>query len=102
MTETVCLNQEALTSLVELGTKGLFPIFHPSWIEEASLNRRTKMTPQELARISQIEKSLSKHKSLERKKTVMMALRRPERQLFITHFLQLVEGKILKSGPTVH
>lgn len=102
MTETVSFTSDGLVSLVELGSKGLFPIFHPSWLEEASLNRRSKLTVQELELIRKIEGSLSKHQSLERKKTVMMALKRADRQLFITHFLQRVEARILKTKPVVH
>lgn len=103
MTETVSFTEgEGLKPLIELATKGLFPIFHPSWIESASQARDTRATYCDLQLFAKIEKSLSKHKSLERKKTVMMALTEAERTAFICHFLQKVECRILETKPIVH
>lgn len=102
MTETVSLTPDCLNPLIELATKGLFPIFHPSWIEEASASRKDRIASYDLQLISRIENSLAKHKSLERKKTVMMALSHQDRVTFIIHFLQKVECRILEGKPTVH
>lgn len=92
-------NEHCMKSLVDLGAKGLYPLFHQEWLEDAGENRRIKITGQDRINNRAIAKSLSKHKNLERKKTVLLALAEEERQMFIVDFLQKVEMKILESKP---
>lgn len=91
-----------LSSLIELGTHGLFPIFYPEWIREASQFKSLEIRPVNLPIIARIEASLMKHKSIERKRTFMMSLTQHERTLFIINFLSKVETRILARKPAVN
>ncbi len=99
MVTTLTASEHSMTALIELGAKGLYPLFHQEWIERAGEHRRQKLTGQDRVNNKAIAKSIAKHKSLERKKTVLMALSEQERNTFIVDFLQKVESKILESRP---
>ncbi|MCK5882828.1 MAG: hypothetical protein KAG61_04005 [Bacteriovoracaceae bacterium] len=92
-------NEPSMLSLINLGVKGLYPLFHKEWIEDAGENRRALITGQDRINNRAIAKSLSKHQTLDRKRTVLMALSDEERQTFIVAFIQKVEMKILESRP---
>lgn len=92
-------NSHNIDSLIKLGAKGLYPIFHSSWIEEAGECKKRKITTKDKANINAIIKSLAKHKNLERKKTILMALSDEDRTIFVIDFLQKVELEILGEKP---
>lgn len=102
MVTTLSASEHSMTALIELGAKGLYPLFHQEWIEQAGEYRKQKITGQDRINNKAIAKSIAKHKNLERKKTVLMALSEQERNTFIVDFLQKVESKILESRPEIH
>ena len=53
----------------------------------------------DLEKAKKILKQLQKHKSLDRKKTLLSSLATEDRNLFIKTFLKAVEGKILDEKP---
>ena len=89
-------------SLVELGTKGFFPLFYDSWLHEAKKESTKKLSSHEKRMAKAIMKKLHKHKSIERKKTLLLSLDSKERIYFVKAFLKLVEGKILDEQPELH
>ncbi len=57
------------------------------------------VSKQEEEKAKKILKLLQKHKSLDRKKTLLSSLEKEDRALFIKTFLKVVEGKILDEKP---
>ncbi len=87
-------SNQSIKSLVELGVKGFFPLFEKEWIWEARENSK-KLTGNEKVKAKKLFKRVSQHRSLDRKKTVLISLDEKERNLFIRAFLKMVENKIL-------
>ena len=92
-------NNPEIASLVEIGSKGFFPLFYPQWLYEVSNPQTNPFSKQEEEKAKKILKQLQKHKSLDRKKTLLSSLEKEDRNLFIKTFLKAVEGKILDEKP---
>jgi hypothetical protein len=92
----------SLISLIEMGTRGHFPLFHPTWHKKLEGNRHKILGPQEKKKAQKILQRLSQHRGLERKKTVFHALSSEEQELFIRAFLKLVEHRILDKKVRLH
>ncbi len=92
-------NNPEIASLVEIGTKGFYPLFYPQWLHEVSNLQSNPFSKQEEEKAKKILKQLQKHKSLDRKKTLLSSLEKEDRILFIKTFLKAVEGKILDEKP---
>lgn len=95
-------NEKSMKSLVELGTKGFFPLFYDDWIEEHTHYKSEKLSGQEKQKARQIMQKLVKHKSIDRKRTLLLALDENERMTFIKAFMKMVEGQILDEKPELH
>ncbi len=95
-------NEQSLKTLVQLGTKGFFPLFYDNWIEEHFDKQSSKLTSVEKQKAKQIMQKLVKHKSIDRKRTLLMALDENERSTFIKAFMKMVEGQILDEKPELH
>ncbi len=96
-----------LEHLLILGTHGHFPLFYPSWIRESySALRDAKMRRQNASSASrlvlEVYKILARHKSLERQRTVLLALSDKDRNKFIQSFLQVVEERMLDTDEELH
>ena len=90
---------EGLNGLVELGTKGHFPLFLPQWIHSLSLNKdegiKSHPSNGELLNFERILSSLSNYPSLDKKKVLLLTLNDKDRDQFINIFFKMVESKIL-------
>ena len=110
-------NEDSIRSLIDMGTRGYFPLFRPEWIEEifsesfASTNNSTpnkskknynRLTGQEKEKAKSIIQRLAKHRSIERKQIVISAMDENERKLLVRAFMKMVEGKILDAKPGLH
>ena len=93
---------QSLNGLIELGKKGIFPLFERSWIDQCFCGPEVKKSSKQKSQVSKMILKLSKHKSIERKKTLLLALSEKQRLLFIQEFFKLVEGKILDEGMELH
>lgn len=89
---------KSFSSLIELGTRGHFPLFFSSWLEELSDIDIPHLSDQDKIKINNIKSRLSQHKGIERKKTFLISLTKNERQIFIKSFFEEVEGEILSTG----
>ncbi len=94
-------DDQTLKSLVELGAKGYFPLFELSWIDELR-NVTRKLTGNEKVKAKQLFKRIIQHKSLDRKKTILISMPEIDRKLFVKAFLAMVEGKILDCQSELH
>ena len=95
-------NEQSLKTLVQLGTKGFFPLFYDNWIEDHFEKQYSNLTSQEKQKAKQIMQKLVKHKSIDRKRTLLMELDENERRTFIKAFMKMVEGQILDEKPELH
>jgi len=84
-----------------MGTKGFYPLFHRDWLDLAYLEIEKNLTKKEQGRAKEIIGRLLKHKSIERKKIVLLSLEEKERTLFVRAFLEIVEDKILDRRPGI-
>lgn len=91
----------SMNSLIEMATNGHYPIIENSWIT-THRDQAKKLTEAEKKKAQKILKRVSEHRSLERQKTVIFSMKDCERNLFISAFLNLVEGRILDENPTLH
>ena len=91
-----------MKTLIDLGIKGHYPLFHRRWLNDLydNLNKKLNKSEKKIAR--QIMKRVEKHKSLERKKTVLLSLQEAERIIFMKAFFDLVENRILDNKPDLH
>ena len=92
---------QGFRSLVEMGTKGFYPLFHQDWLDDAYQDIQNILTKKEQVKAKEIIGRLLKHKSIERKKIVLLSLAQNERTLFVRAFLGIVEGKILDRRPGI-
>jgi hypothetical protein len=99
--ETRRSNEKSLKSLIDLGTKGFFPMFYDTWLHDAKNGETKTLTSHEKRKAKIIMEKLQKHKSIERKKTLLLSLTLKERNYFVKAFLKLVEGKILDEKPVL-
>ncbi len=93
---------QSLKALIELGKKGMFPLFERTWIDQYFTNPILTKNKKQKTQIDKMFSQLSKHKTIERKKTLLFAMTEQERNLLIREFFQMVEGKILDEGPELH
>ncbi len=94
--------ESSIRSLIDLGCKGYFPLFMDEWIDQAIIDNTKRPTKKDKLLTKEVIKRLSKHKSIERKKIIIMSLDDEKRTAFVKVFLSLVEGQILDDGPKFH
>lgn len=94
-------NDRSIKSLVELGTKGFFPLFDTNWLNDFYSGSPKKLTGNEKVKAKKLLKRVSKHRSLERKKTVMLSMNEDERNIVLKAFFKMVENKILDTKPEI-
>jgi len=94
-------NDRSIKSLVELGTKGFFPLFDNNWLNDFYAEKPKKLTGNEKVKAKKLLKRVSKHRSLERKKTVILSMNAEERHIVLKAFFKMVENKILDTKPEI-
>lgn len=96
--------EESMKALINLGMHGHYPLFHESWITEATTQKKNflKITGVERARAKKLFTHVLKHRLLERKRIVLLSMNDEDRILFIKAFFKLVEGKILDQKSELH
>ncbi len=93
---------QSIKSLIELGTKGYYPLLHPEWIEEVCQLGSIQLNKEETIKAKEIMRKVVKHKTIDRKRTVLLALPHNERMLFVRAFLSMVEGKLFNDQMEFH
>ena len=84
-----------------MGTLGFYPLFDNKWINEVLKFPTLNLNKIDKQKAKIILQRLEKHKSLDRKKTILLSLVKEERDLFIKAFLKMVEGEILDQRPEI-
>lgn len=93
-------NDRSLKSLITLASLGYYPLFENEWLIDARNNVKEKnLTGNEKAKAKTLFKRICSHRSVDRQKTVISAMTKKDRDLFVRAFLKMVEDKILDSSP---
>lgn len=92
-----------IDNLIELGSKGHYPLFFNEWINESIKTDFPHITLHEAkSKVTYHITKLAKHKDLQRKKTAITALNDRERMYFIKCFLKMVEFAIIDNHRDLH
>ena len=92
-------NDRAIKSLIDLATRGHYPLFEDNWLEETWTQEGKKLTGNEKAKAKTLFKRLCEHRTLERQRTVFWSMKIEERKLFKRAFMKMVENRILDASP---
>lgn len=96
---------QGLDQLIEAGSSGFFPLFFQDWIHQSfeDLGEVKNMTFTRAAEtVHRVYKQIERHKSLERKKTALGALKKDERTDFVLSFMKMVEYRALDKLRELH
>ena len=93
------MSSEQMKSFIELGRKGYFPLFHQSWIEDATKDKNQRPNKADQKKAKEIMEKIALHKNLDKKKTILLSLPDNERKIFVKEFFNLVEQSILEERP---
>jgi len=75
---------------------GHYPLFFTDWLH-ASLEQKQNMTFRKASHnVKHVFNQLSRHKTLEKKKTALLGMDKLSREEFIRSFFKVVEHEILK------
>ncbi len=98
-------SDRTISSLIDWGTHGHYPLFDRDWLvtlELAPGQRLRRLSINEKSKVKTILKKLATQSSFERKRTVLFSLSAQDRATFIRAFMHAVEGRILDSSPELH
>lgn len=92
-----------IDNLIELGSKGHYPLFFQEWIHESIRAEFAHITLHEAkSKVTYHLTKLSKHRDLGRKKTAIIAMNKKERVYFIKCFIKMVEFSIIDNHRDLH
>jgi hypothetical protein len=96
---------QGLDQLIEVGSKGFFPLFYQDWILESYSNgaeAKSLSFSRAAETVHRIYKQIEKHQSIERKKTAIHAMNINERKDFVLSFIKMVEYRTLDNLSELH
>lgn len=82
-----------IQSLLSMGTKGYFPLFDENWVA-SSFKDQSPLSDSQREDGYLILDRLTRHRGIDRKKTVIFSLQQQQREVVIKLFLELVEQKM--------
>ena len=91
-------NDQSIKSLVKIAAQGYFPLFEPEWISETMKDKK-KLTGNEKAKAKTLFKSLTKHRSIDRKRTLIHSMNDSDRSIIVKAFMKMVENNVLDDRP---
>lgn len=87
---------EDYKNFISMGTTGHYPLFYPEWLTQ-SLSQKQKVNVKKAGHnVKHTFKLLSRHKTIEKKKTALIGMDRVSREEFIRSFFKIVEHESLK------
>jgi hypothetical protein len=96
---------QGLDQLIEAGSAGYLPLFYQDWILEsfADKNEARKVSFSRAAEtVHRIYRQMECHKTIEKKKTAIQALKNEERIEFVLSFMKMVEYRALDKLKELH
>ncbi len=92
-------SEDYLDSLLNLGQKGVFPLFFDQWITEVMQTKNLAPSLEDSWQdAEELASKLSLYQNLEKQRTFLMALNPERRKSFIQSFFRLVESRVLEKG----
>ncbi len=92
-----------LSSFIKMAIHGHYPLFYNSWFNEYLENKTSIKSTQKTKKLSrEIIQRMDKHRSIDRKRTILMSLNKSDRMIFINEFLLMVESQVLDRKPGIH
>lgn len=91
-----------MKSYIYLAKTGHCPLFFEEWLDQSLKEARPVSYRNASQNVKELFTRLAKHRSVERKKTLLTSLSESERDDFIRSFFKLVERDILKDLKTLH
>jgi len=91
-----------MKSYINLGQYGHYPLFFKEWLEDGVHYSEPMSYRVANRNVREVFKKLAKHRTEEKKKTLLSALNDDERNLFIKSFVKVVEHNVLKDVKTLH
>ncbi len=95
-------NDRSIKSLVQLAKHGYYPLFDDLISDLSGVPNQKKLTGNEKAKAKTLFKRLCEHRTLERQRTVLSAMKLDDQKLFLRAFFKMVENEILDAGPAIH
>lgn len=82
-----------IQSLLSMGTKGFFPLFDKNWVSTSFKDQKPLSDSQREDGYLILDR-LTRHRGIDRKKTVIFSLQQQQREVVVKLFLELVEQKM--------
>lgn len=101
MKNTPSINN-SLKGYIELAKTGHYPLFFQEWLDGSMKEARPISFTSANKNVKELFKKLSKHRTIEKKKTALISLNELEREEFIRSFFKVVERDILKDLKSLH
>lgn len=96
MTRTT--SKDEYQNYLEMGKYGHFPLFFEEWMSK-SLEKPHSVPPRKANHnVRQVFNLLSRHKTLDKKKTALISMDRLSREEFIRSFFKIIEDDILREN----
>jgi hypothetical protein len=96
---------QGLDQLIEAGSSGYLPLFYQDWITEsfADKNEVRKMSFSRAAEtVHRIYGQIERHRTIEKKKIAIQALKDEDRKEFVLSFMKMVEYRALDKLKELH
>lgn len=98
-------DRDGLDQLIEAGSSGHYPLFYQDWIHE-SFSDEAEAKRMSFSRaaenVHRMYGELERHRSIERKKTAIQALKNEDRKIFVLSFMKMVEYRTLDRMKELH
>ncbi|MCO4755738.1 MAG: hypothetical protein KC478_14755 [Bacteriovoracaceae bacterium] len=101
MNQTISVGN-SMKSYINMAKTGHYPLFFSEWLDGSLKEARPVSYKNAKQNVNEVFDKLAKHKSIERKKTMMESLSTDERSEFIQSFFKMVERDILKDLKSLH
>lgn len=94
--------RNSLKGYIDLAKTGHYPLFFEEWLDGSLKEPKAISYTNANRNVKELFGKMSKHRSVERKKTLLTSLPQTEREEFIQSFFKLVERDILKDLKNLH
>ncbi|MBC76820.1 MAG: hypothetical protein CME64_12470 [Halobacteriovoraceae bacterium] len=92
----------SIKNYINMAKTGHYPLFFTEWLEGPLQTSQALTYRNAKKNVDQVFDKLSKHRTIERKKTMMESFSEEERAEFIQSFFKMVERDILQDLKTLH
>lgn len=86
---------------LEMAKYGHYPLFFEEWLSDSFEENSPTITRKATHNVRHVFNLLSRHNTVEKKKTALISMDKTSRQEFIRSFFKIVEDDILKENRTL-